>query len=258
MGRPRKKPQDPFGKTEPGKVKVKSLTYGLHFRAPRGSIKEAKLNNSMQQASLHTQAANNPTRLINNALKPFREDFPGGLFFQFLQAHFNRQASKGEKFSLKNLLADADFLDDEEDAEEDGLSFSKNLHQKYPHGRLVKVFINAIIDRPHRAMHLSVNHQMNARVLERSKASRSIKLTFILLFPDFENNDIRTEAVSLPLKKLDDPTTYSFMMDIPAPATSYMLFWKAALCENGIEEKSISSKTMVLEQVGELPAQDQV
>ena len=77
-----------------------------------------------------------------------------------------------------------------------------------------------------------------------------VAFTFILLFPDFEDNDINVESIVLPTRAFNDGSTYSFMMHIPVVANSYMLFWKAEGAKNGLIHSAQSTKTMVLERVG--------
>jgi hypothetical protein len=258
MGRPRKKPLDPFEERIPGKIKVDSKTYGVHFRAPRGSKKEAKLNPRMQEANRLTLSTNAPARLINEALKPFRENFKGGLFFQFLQQHFNAQATKSEKFSVNNLLVHTDLAgDDDEDINEDPDKFwlkqyPKDINQHYPSSEMLTMTVDVVVDMPTFTIQISIKHWMNARFLSRSDSRRSLQLTFIALFPDFEDNDISAESVELPIRGLKDTDTFSFLMNIPVAATSYMLFWKAEACHNGIPEPDMNGKRMVLQRVGAL------
>jgi hypothetical protein len=64
------------------RVVVKSETYGEHTRAPRGSKTRAVLNNAMEETSRRLVGSNIPAQLIHNALKPYRENFTGGLIWQ--------------------------------------------------------------------------------------------------------------------------------------------------------------------------------
>ncbi len=111
MGRPPKRSVDPFENSVSGKVTVNSKTYGVHTRAPRGSKSEAKLNDKMEETRLRTLSTNAPASLINKALEPFRKNFKGGLFYQFLQSRFSAQAKRGLKFSVKHIDIDPDLLD---------------------------------------------------------------------------------------------------------------------------------------------------
>lgn len=263
MGRPRKPPGDPLEGRISGKVKVNSKTYGTHYRARRGSVNEAKLNETMQKVNKLTLSTNAPAKLIHDALQPFRQNFKGGLFYQRLQKHFNAQARKGQKFSITDFLsARPELIERMENNKHIKNSqnkwwlnqVSENINKNYPaSGMFDTMSVEVNIDMPNLLMQVSVWHKMLPKFLTDRPYVDGLQLTFIVLFPDFEDNHVDVESVILPIRKPDDTDTFSFMMNIPVTANSYMLFWKAEGTQNGVVRNSEASKSMVIQLVGKLP-----
>ncbi len=225
---------DPFYIKE--KVTVNSKTYGEHTRAARGTIKEAVLNEAMQAASLRMTGSNTPARLIHDALNPFRTNFKGGQFWQKLVRHFAAQAKNRQDYSVTDL----ELFD---------------INKNYPLANVLNSrSMKVNIDMPALTMELTCNYTLGSRFLKRSSYLDSMQLTVIALFPDFKENDIIVNSVVLPAKKLSDNEPYSFIMNIPAIATSYLLCWKIEGCENGIvtDDSGNSKKAMYLMKAGYL------
>lgn len=262
MSRPRNQPGNPFEPSKPGKIKVNSKTYGTHFRAPRGSVTEAKLNETMQEVNKLTLSTNAPAKLIHDALKPFRENFKGGLFYQRLQKHFNVQARKGQIFDITDLLSHSPKVIEKmqksryaNEAKDKWWlrQLPEDINKNYPQTRMfetINVHVNA--DMPNLSMQLSVMHKLAPKFLSERPYLDGVQFTFILLFPDFVDDDISVESIVLPVRKLDDADIYSFMMNIPVTASAYMLFWKAEGTEGEIVKAGPVSKSMVLHRVGKL------
>lgn len=245
MGRPPKTPQDPFEQKPPkDKIKVKSKAYGYHLRAARGTVKPAVLNQKMEETRLRVLSTNRPAALIHNALKPFRENFKGGLFYQYLQKQFNVQAKKGVPFNLDKIMLDIELHDDIQAAawvKSHTIDLNKNL----PVSRIIALNVDIKIDRPSEGLHISVQYHANSTFLKRSRLYTHVQLTFIALYPDFADNMIDTESIVLPIRKITDKKVYSFTMQLPVTATGYLLFCKVESCENGVI-KDYSPKAMEL------------
>jgi hypothetical protein len=212
MGRPKK--ADSFERPEKGKIKVHSKTYGDHERAVRGSVKRVEINRIMKENGRRMIGSNAPAKLIFDALKPFRENFKGGLFWQDLVKHFTKLLNKGEKYSV-NGFTDMD------------------INKNYPISRMMMLQVLVKLDLPSLSMTINIKSTMVDRFLKRCPYINGIQLTFIGLFPDFEGNEIEVMPIVLPVRPLKDEDTYSFIMNIPASATSYMLCCKAEGCEDG-------------------------
>jgi hypothetical protein len=228
MGRPKKTIS--FDMPEKGKIKVRSKTYGDHERAVRGSGKAVEVNSIMRENGRRMIGSNAPAKLIFDALKPFRENFKGGLFWQDLVKHFTKQLNKGEKYSVKGLE-------------------NMDLNKNYPLSRMMSLQVEVKPEPASLFLMIKIKSVLADRFLKRCPYVNGMQLTFIGLFPDFERNDIDVTHVVLPVRTLKDEDTYSFIMDIPASATSYLLCCKAEGSQNGlvIDSNREVSKAMFIE-----------
>jgi hypothetical protein len=203
------------GKKPTDKIVVKSIAYGEHKRAPRGSKSRAVLNPAMKAHGLRLRKSNIPAKLIMDALQPFRENFTGGMLWQKLVKHFAAQAKNGEAYSVAGIE-------------------NWDLNDQYLTSRLltphVKITPNDIFSN----LEISVNYTFSKRFLERKKDITTFRITMILLFPDFKYNEIITVPVVLPDKLLNDSAPYEFIVEIPRRANSYLACFKAEACRNGV------------------------
>lgn len=211
----RRKKKDAFNKPPKRRVKVRSKAYGEHERAARGTYKEAKLNDSMKENSEWMIGSNAAARLISNALKPYRTDFKGGLFWQRLVKHFTEPAQQGKQPSVEGFQR-------------------TDINKNYPLSRIMGLSVKATVDMPALAMEVNFSFFMTRRFLQKDCTYvNGIQFTFIGLFPDFQENDIAVSSVVLPVSGVDNVETYSFILPVPATATSCMLVCKVEGCTNG-------------------------
>jgi hypothetical protein len=227
MARPKK--SDRLFKPEKGKIKVRSKAYGDHERAARGTYTEAKINTAMETHGERLRQSNNPAKLIHDNLKPFRENFKGGLFWQFLIKHFAAQAKKNEKYSIVDIWAPMD------------------VNKEYPMYRLMDTMsVREHVDKSSLSMQVNVQYKLSERFMGRSHYKDGTQVTIIIMFPDFENNEIEVVSNIMPIRKLNDTDTYSFIINIPVSATSYLIFCKAEATEKGEVASSIATKALQL------------
>ena len=219
---------------ERGKIKVRSKTYAHHFRAARGAKTPTEVNDSMKDNGEKMISSNAPAKLIFDAVAPYRENFKGGLFWQYLVKFFTHQAKTGESYSLKDFM-------------------HQDLNKKYPmSGILAPLKVEIVPDRQAHIFTISVSYEMNKRFLNRNASINGIQFTFIGIFPDFKDFTKMVIPVVFPLKKLDDQNRYSFLMDIPALTDSCLLICKVEGCQDGIVSASMASKSMSVEMVIQL------
>jgi hypothetical protein len=199
----------------PIKVTVKSKTYGTHERAARGSKTKTDVNEAMKEAGRRLVGANIQAKLICDALKPFRENFPGGQIWQKLVKHFALQAKEIKDYSVIGIK-------------------EWDLNDQYPTSRVMYPAVKFEVDSLRSAMHIAVSYFFSDRFMQRKKEITDFRITIILLFPDFIKNEIITIANVLPEKKMEDSAIYEFIQSIPEGAVSWLGCFKAEACVQGI------------------------
>lgn len=196
------------------KVVVNSKAYGRHERAPRGSKSKAVLNPVMKAHGRRLRQSNIPAKLIMDALQPFRENFKGGMIWQRLVKHFAAQAKKGDPYSVTGIE-------------------NWDLNGQYLTSRIMMANVKITPEDDFSNLEIEVNYAFSKRFLERKSDITAFRVTLIFLFPDFRNNKIKTIPFVLPDKLLSDSALYSFIVEPPRRANSYLCCFKAEACKNG-------------------------
>ncbi len=211
------------------KVVVNSKAYGTHERAPRGSKSKAVLNRAMKAHGKRLRESNIPAKLIMDALQPFRENFKGGMIWQRLVKHFATQAKKGDAYSVSGIA-------------------NWDLNTRYLTSRIMGVSDDIKPAEDFSNLEVSLNYTFSQRFMERKSDISAFRITLIFLFPDFKNNKIKTIYFVMPDKLLNDTSPYSFMVEVPRRANSYLCCFKAEACRNGepIQNKQNIGKAMCL------------
>jgi hypothetical protein len=222
-------------KLPPKMVTVNSRTYGKHERAARGSWTKAKLNDAMKGHSERLIGSNLPAKLILDALAPYRTNFKGGQIWQKLVKHFAKQAKLFKDYSVLGIE-------------------HWDLNQRYLTSKLISPRVKIDADLSSSILNITVNSEFSKRFLLRKKNITSFRITIIVMFPDFISNEITTIPIVLPDKLLDDETPFSFIVQIPPGATSYLACFKAEALVNNllIENSGHVDKAMCLVESGEL------
>lgn len=201
-------------KNPPEKVVVNSKAYGRHHRAARGSKSRAVLNPAMKAHGKRLRKSNIPAKLIMDALQPFRENFKGGMLWQRLVKHFAAQAKAGDEYSVAGIE-------------------NWDLNVQYLTSRIMSVSDDIKPKDQFSYLEVSINYTFSKRFLERKSDITAFRITLIFLFPDFRNNRIKTIPFVLPDKLLSDSALYSFIVEVPRRANSYLCCFKAEACRNG-------------------------
>jgi hypothetical protein len=210
-------------------ITVNSRAYGKHERAARGTWKTAELNDSMKGHSERLIGSNMPAKLIHDALQPYRTNFKGGLVWQKLLKHFARQAKEYKDYSVLGIE-------------------HWDLNKEYATARIMQPRVKVEADPSSSILLITVNYDFSKRFLERKKSITHFRITIIVMFPDFINNEIVTIPVVLPDKLLEDNAPYSFIVQIPVGARSYLVCLKAEACVNELmpEDSGKVDKAMCL------------
>jgi hypothetical protein len=216
-------------KGPPVMVIVNSRAYGKHERAARGTWKKAKLNDAMKGHSKRMIGSNVPAKLILDALNPFRENFKGGLIWQKLIEHFARQVKEYKDYSVLGIE-------------------NWDLNKEYPTSRIMAPNVKIETDPFSPILNITVSYTFGKRFLERKKSITSFRITIVVMFPDFIDNEIITIPVVMPDKLLEDVAPYSFIVQIPTGASSYLACFKAEACIHNVvtEDSGKIDKAMCL------------
>jgi len=216
-------------KHPPVMITVNSKTYGKHERAARGSWKKATLNDAMKGHSERLIGSNLPAKLILDALVPYRTNFKGGQIWQKLVKHFAKQAK---------LLKDYSVL---------GIEYW-DLNQRYPTSKILSPRVKIEAEPSSSILNITVNCEFSKRFLLRKKDITHFRITIIVMFPDFISNKISTIPILLPDKQLNDEAPYSFIVQIPQGASSYLACFKAEACTGDkiVEHPGHTDKAMCL------------
>jgi hypothetical protein len=216
-------------KFPPKMVTVNSRTYGKHQRAARGSWKKARLNDAMKGHSERLIGSNMPAKLILDALAPYRTNFKGGQIWQKLVKHFAKQAKLFKDYSVLGI--------------EDW-----DLNQRYLTSKLMSPHVKIEAEPSSSILKITVNYEFSKRFLQRKKDITHFRITIIVMFPDFISNEITSIPIVLPDKQLKDEAPYSFIVQIPPGATSYLVCFKAEACvgDQIVEHPGHTDKAMCL------------
>ncbi len=216
-------------KVPPEMITVNSRTYGKHKRAARGSWKKVELNDAMQRHSERLIGSNAPAKLILDALAPYRANFRGGQIWQKLVKHFAKQAKQFKDYSVLGIE-------------------HWDLNLNYLTSRIMGPQVKIVAEPSSSILNITVNYEFSKRFLQRKKDITGFRITIIVMFPDFVGNTIITVPVVLPDKRIEDNTPYSFIVQIPKGATSYLVCFKAEACANNsvIENSGNWDKAMSL------------
>jgi hypothetical protein len=152
-----------------------------------------------------------------------------------LLGHFTAQAKKKQPYSVVGIE-------------------HWDVNKKHPTSRYMTPNLEIKRDSACTQLIISLNYGFSNRFLERKSDISGFQVTIILFFPDFVRNEMITIPNVMPEKKLDDDSLYSFIVQIPAGADSYIACFKAEACVGGvpIETKDNVRKAMSLYQSGML------
>ena len=198
----------------PGKVVVRSKTYGRHERAARGTVTPAELNESMKAYGERMIRSNMPARLIQDAQKPFRANFTGGQLWQSLVKHFAAQANEGLEYSVVGLQ-------------------SMDLHKYYTTSRIMSPAFNAQYNEVTGSLDMTFNHTPESSFLKRAHYVNGFRITIIAMFPDFRKNTIVTLSEVLPHRALRETVPVSFFIKVPGEAMQCLLGYKIEGTKDG-------------------------
>jgi hypothetical protein len=182
---------------------VRSRTYDEHVRAPRGTYKEAVLNEAMQQSKERLKKSNALTKLIFDAV---RDDHKDGTLWSRMLSAMRKQLKAG-------LPADVHCFTGIECNKEHQLD--KLLYDQH-------YSIDAVIE--NNILHIKTHLKQHPK-WRKVKYIHCYQPSFTILFPDFDNGHNHKIVVEGPVNLItSNPKPFSTEVTIPSGATRYMLF----------------------------------
>jgi hypothetical protein len=153
------------------------------------------------------------------------------LFWQALLKHFTGQLKRGEPYSVTGLE-------------------NKDINKNYPLSRIIAMEVETFPDMPSLTMTIILKSSVQESFLRKSPKINGLHLTFIGIFPDFNENDRTVVPVVLPVRPVKDTADYSFIMNIPVTAQCYILCCKFQSCQNGIVDDAKAARAMQITNTG--------
>jgi len=193
---------------------VNDPRYGEYLRVKRGTIKPALLNDECKVSSGRLVVANHAAKAIYNAI---RHDHKGYYLWNDLVSIFRRQLKAGIPFHLNDLK-------------------DMECHHEYKLEKLIATDDYHIdITEKEGKLHicLSIKSHPDWSFLE-WKRDFQYRLSIVTVFPDLATGDFVKETVHGPVtsfKAAIEPL--SFEVPVPVVAKNYLVFLRAATCENG-------------------------
>jgi hypothetical protein len=187
-----------------GLVFVKSKTYGKYVRTARGTHKPAEVNAAFKEMTPHLLAAQQPARMIKDAIDRYRPDFMGGSLWNRLVSLFTRQHSNTGNFSLRQL---------------EGMEVFK----QFPLIALVKLNTHVAIDRENGTLNVVLSYSKHPR-FPKARSIDAYCFQVICIFPDLitmvaRDTDMYSPIISLKSKLKE----LSFSFPSPVGAHEFII-----------------------------------
>jgi hypothetical protein len=180
---------------------VDSVAYGPHVRRKRGSVKEARLNKTMEESRKLLLTCNQHAKLI---FQPLKQEHHDGSFWYRLLSLFFESAKDGKSFQLQSLQ-----------------DFDCNIKYK-----LATLLLNNYkISTKEVKKKLKVSLELGQHAIyEKVRDVLGYQVSMIAIYPDFVNKTWKKETASAPITSMESnlkPLTFELPM--PAAKAPYIL-----------------------------------
>lgn len=213
---------------------VKSVKYGNHVRAARGTHKEAKLNAAFQAQSKKLVKSNVPAKIIKDAIHPYRKDFYYGQLWQNLISLINKQFPKGTTFDFSELKP-------------------FDINPDYPLDHLVTFNTTTAVDRKSLKLQVNLSYNMPPVFPKSLPLVDGFRVGVIAIFPNPKKENAKTEAVYsniIPLTENVAPLQMEF--SIPKSAKTFLVCVRLDGCERGKLAETFPAKGMKMVEAGKV------
>jgi len=196
------------------KVRVKSRAYGTHFRAKRGTYKKAKLNAACKKQSKQLISANRPSKILKDAIAPYRDGLEGGPMWSNLLSMFNKQVDDYGAFDF-------------------GKVEPFEVHPAHPLGRFLTASTDVRANNAKSELEVSISYGSHPW-FPKSPYIDGYKVTVIGIFPDLKKNTARTVAMESEIMGLKGKAApLKVQLAIPKKATTFLICIKMEGCSEG-------------------------
>ena len=214
-----------------GKILVKSRAYGKHFRAKRGTYKKAKLNAAFKKQSKQLISANRPSKIIKDAIAPYRNGLEGGPLWSELISEFNRQLE-----------------------EYGAVDFSKlepfEVRRDYPLSRFLSTQVHVKANEAKSELNVTAAYVRHPQ-FSKSRFIDGYKVTVIGVFPDLEKNTAKTVAVESEVVGMTGRVAPpNVQLKIPKKATTFLIYLKIEGCREGRVNNTPATMAMRMVKAG--------
>lgn len=190
---------------------VKSLAYGDHVRAPRGTYKTATVNSAFKKESRKLVSCNIPAKIFKDAIDPYRKDMKDGTLWTRLLAMFRKQLDALGGFYFSQIEP-------------------FEIDTAHPLGRFLNARTKIVFDRKKSVLKVSVMCGMHPK-FNKSSFIDGYRLSVIGLFPDLEEeSEESTVAHSKIMKPKGDVDPFHVKLEVPIGATNFIVCLKIEGC----------------------------
>ena len=216
--------------THGGITFVRSLTYGDHVRAARGTHKKAKVNAAFEKQSKKLVQANLPARILKDALNPHRQDFYYGQLWQTLVSMTNEALGEDGTFDFAMLKP-------------------FDLYPAYRLSRLLELAAKTEVDLSQSILAITLSYEAPPNFGKLPMDGYRLKV--IAIFPDLQSQTSTTEAVESNVIDLHASVgPLNIRIPIPEGATSFLICVRLDGCERGRLASGLSTKGMKVVAMG--------
>lgn len=186
-----------------GITHVDSRRYRPHIRKARST---SGVNEVFKQNQQQITDANKPARLIKNVVDEYRQDFKGGMLWQWLVKYFKAQVKEEQLPDVTGLV---------------GMEVHDDHHLK----RFLTGRLEWSLEANEEVLHFKINH-MDRPDFKR-KYPDAYSVSAIAIFPDFEGETADHSMITceaIPLE--EDLKDADYIFPIPAGTEQYLVILK--------------------------------
>lgn len=203
-----------FEGTFGGVTPVRSIAYGDHVRAPRGSKKKAEVNDSFKRSSAALVAANRPAQLIYRALTPYCKDLREGKMWPRLLSVFRNYQKTQGSFHFKSLE-------------------HFEIHSRYPLSRFAQPRCETVYDPLAQSLHVRMLFDAHPDFHKFADVD-SYRLDVLVIYPSLATLTAPVTVVNLPLIRLVEALTpLESTLQVPKEAEAVAVGLRLTGCKAG-------------------------